>query len=50
MYPVKQTEPPSPDTTTISQPPPARPQYRHPELVSGSALTQQTPDTEINPA
>ncbi|MBA6353612.1 hypothetical protein [Colwellia sp. BRX9-1] len=52
MYTVKQTQPPSTDTSTISQPPipSAKPQYRHPELVSGSVLTQQSPDTEINSA
>ncbi|MBA6387164.1 hypothetical protein H4J72_09635 [Colwellia sp. BRX10-2] len=41
MYPDKQTEPPS---TDISQPQilSASHQYRHPELVSGSVLTQPT--------
>ncbi|MBA6384484.1 hypothetical protein H4J45_13035 [Colwellia sp. BRX10-6] len=46
MYTVKQT-PPLSAGHQIRQP---APHHRHPELVSGSVLTEQTPDTEINSA
>jgi hypothetical protein len=39
-----------PDPATISLTPSARPHHRHPELVSGSVLTKQSPDTEMNSA